>query len=537
MYGNFVSCFMLAYLLSGLSVLAMAADDPETSVVVPTLNGDGAYFLEGKALDTGNQKQLFLDRSSYADRWDVVARVNQPAKHPANPIVVPDQPWEFKIGLPNVLYDEQDQIFRMWYANYDRNVKRTGKNDEGDTLRHYERYTYMISYAESKDGVHWNKPLFDLVPYLGHQKTNIIFTGHTNAQEFHVIHTPEYLGAYGRFMLWYRDTVPEHDTCVFVAFSDNGIHWRKYKENPVYPRALDAEHCPIYDPNRKLWLLYGRPQALAANERRYTKENVRTRISVTVGRDLKTWTPARHILAPDELDRSKEPGNKGFFFDRMAVSKYGNQYIGFLVVQPRHAQDRGYIELASSPDGFQWYRSPIRQPFIAPGKEGDWDAGHTWMITRVVPVGHWLYLYYVGSSETWRTRFPANTKAIGLARIRRGRFVGQYGDENGGWLLTREVKVTGNRLLVNLSPEHRAWNHQHHGYVKVELLDRSMGPYNKDHIDGFGQDDSDRLRADGYEQVVSWNGNSDLSALKGRNVYIRFWLKSAYLFGFQFADE
>ena len=97
--------------------------------------------------------------------------------------------------------------------------------------------------------------------------------------------------------------------------------------------------------------------------------------------------------------------------------------------------------------------------------------------------------------------------------------------------------MTGNRLLVNLSPEHRAWNHQHHGYVKVELLDRSMGPYNKDHIDGFGQDDSDRLRADGYEQVVSWNGNSDLSALKGKKVYIRFWLKSAYLFGFQFADE
>ena len=221
----------------------------------------------------------------------------------------------------------------------------------------------------------------------------------------------------------------------------------------------------------------------------------------------------------------------------MAVSKYGSQYIGFLAVQPRHAQDRGYIELASSPDGFLWYRSPVRKPFIAPGKEGEWDAGHTWMITRVVPVGHWLYLYYVGSSETWRTRFPANTKALGLARIRRDRFVGQYGDVNGGWLLSREVKVTGNRLLVNISPEHRAWNHQHHGYVKVELLDRSGGVYGKQHLPGFGQDDCARLGADEYAQVVSWKGSSDLSALKGKNVYIRFWLKSAYLFGFRFADE
>ncbi len=171
---------------------------------------------------------------------------------------------------------------------------------------------------------------------------------------------------------------------------------------------------------------YARPQALAANERRYGGENVRTRISVTLSQDMKNWTTARHVLVPDELDRSDKPGNKGYFFDRMAALKYGNQYLGFLAVQPRHAQDKGHIELTSNSDGFRWHRSPLRESFISPGKEGEWDAGHTWMLTNVVPVGHWLHLYYVGSSQTWRTRFPANTKAIGLARIRRDRFVGQY---------------------------------------------------------------------------------------------------------------
>jgi len=63
------------------------------------------------------------------------------------------------------------------------------------------------------------------------------------------------------------------------------------------------------------------------------------------------------------------------------------------------------------------------------------------------------------------------------------------------------------------------------------------GTYKTDHIDGFGQNDCARLRADEYEQVVSWKGNADLSPVKGKNVYIRFWLKSAYLFGFRFADE
>ena len=105
----------------------------------PAPTGGDAYYLDGKAQDIGHQLQPFLDLSSYADRWDVYRRVNEPAKHPANPVVMPDQPWEAKIGLPNVLYDEKDQMFRMWYANYDRNAKPTANS--------YRRFTYMISYA------------------------------------------------------------------------------------------------------------------------------------------------------------------------------------------------------------------------------------------------------------------------------------------------------------------------------------------------------------------------------------------------------
>ena len=30
-----------------------------------------------------------------------------------------DQPWEQTVGLPNVIYDKEDGVFRMWYAVYD----------------------------------------------------------------------------------------------------------------------------------------------------------------------------------------------------------------------------------------------------------------------------------------------------------------------------------------------------------------------------------------------------------------------------------
>ena len=527
--------FLGAFLKTPLACSEEASPTTSPEAAQGQLEADNPdrYYRSGDPVDTGHQLQLFLDPSSYADRWDVYRRINEPEKEYNNPIVKADQPWEHSIGLPVVLFDEQDQIFRMWYANYD-----IGAWGRGNTLKNYKRHPYMMSYAESPDGITWTKPLMDRVSYMGYSKTNILLTGVTNCQEFVVLHTPDHLREHGRFMIWYRDQLPEYGNCVNVAYSNNGLDWTPHHDNPVYLKALDAQHVPVWDETRKLWLLYARPQALAANENRYHQENVRTRISVTVSSDMKNWEPARHILAPDELDRGKTSDNPGWFFDRMSTIKYGNQYLGFVAIQPRRGKDKGWIELVSSSDGFRWYRSPLREKFIPYGRPGDWDGGHTWMLTSVVPRGHHLYLYYVGSSKSWRTRFPANTRAIGVARIRRDRFVGQYGDTGGGWLLSREVKVTGNRLLVNISPEHQAWNPENvrYGHVLVELLDREGGVYGDQHLPGFGQDDCDRMYGDEYGQVVSWKGNPDLSSLRGKNIHVRFWLKSAYLFGFRFAD-
>ena len=514
----------------------MAHSSHPESIETSSLSAEEAYLLTGQPMDIGNQMQLFLDPSAYADRWDVTYRINEPAKHPANPVLIADQPWEKKVGLPNVIYDADEQTFRMWYAHYD-----TGRWGTVHNLnQNYKRVTYSVAYAESDDGVRWTKPRFDITPYGGFDKTNIVFTGNIGAQEFHVDPTPDSMRDRGKYMMWYRDSHTDTysgDTCaVMLAFSDDGIHWREYENNPVYPWALDAEHSPVYDDRRGLWLLYARPTALAANEVRYTVENVRTRISVSASSDLKNWSTPRQVLGPDELDAGQDKNDKGYFFDRMSVAKYGNQFIGFLAYQPRHGAGSGHIELTSSSDGLHWHRSAKREPFIACGAAGSWDAGHTWMVPRVVYVGHWIYLYYVGSSAPWRQRYPGKTSGIGLARIQKDRFAGHYGSVEGGYLLSREVKVTGDRLLVNLSPEMQAWNQQHNGYVKVELFDRTQGPGHKDHIEGFGLDDCDPLAADDSAEVVSWKGNPDLSSLKDKPIYIRFYLKAAYLFGFRFAN-
>ena len=205
--------------------------------------------------------------------------------------------------------------------------------------------------------------------------------------------------------------------------------------------------------------------------------------------------------------------------------------MGFLSVCSREATGPGWLELIGSPDGLRWHRPRERTPFLAPGPDGAWDAGHVWSIKNVVAHGEWLYMYYSGSSRPWRYRYPDNSRAIGLARIRCGRFSGYYGDVDGAHLISREVKVGGPQLLVNCASQHRAFSREWHGSLHTELVERSGLA-----IEGFTYNDCDANHADDLAIPITWRGK-DLSALLGRSVYLRFFMRNMFLFGFQFSDS
>ena len=529
-----------------------------------------AYFL-GQADEIGTDVHLFLDDFAIEDRWDATRVQNEAVRHPRNPVLIADQPWERTVFSPVVLYDDEARRFRMWYALSSTSAWTKGLTGMATDPKDYG--PYIMSYAESEDGVQWQKPLTDRFPYHGYDRTNIVFTGRERCQEFSVTYTPEPMAQYGRFMCEYKDGAHKeyaqkdlndyevHDA-VCLAFSDDGVTWRPYEGNPVHP-ALDAKYNIYWDARLDHWIMTGRPFARAATEelqrlvgkalksgtaltaagglgggegvpgtaeagiagigRAGAVENVRTRISIHVSPDLKTWYPPREVLMPDAADDAEQ-----MFFDHMTMEPYGSQYLGYLGVQPRDGTGHSWIELTASPDGLRWYRPRERKPFLAIGTEGSWDAGHVWAIRGAVPYGEWLYLYYSGSSRPWRYRFPDNNRSIGLARIRRDRFVGYHGDVNGGHLISREVKVSGPRLLVNCSAEHRAFSREWHGSLHTELVERSGRA-----IPGHTFADCDPNHVDDIAVPITWKGK-DMSSLVGRDVYIRFFMRNMYVFGYRF---
>ena len=63
-------------------------------------------------LKLGNRKSLFLDDHVIQDLKGLQRVMNQPVKHPENPILKPDEPWEFFHGT-STLYDEEEGIYKI----------------------------------------------------------------------------------------------------------------------------------------------------------------------------------------------------------------------------------------------------------------------------------------------------------------------------------------------------------------------------------------------------------------------------------------
>lgn len=105
-----------------------------------------AYSKDRAYKRIDGRKQLFLDNDIIAVVRDIKRTFHQPAKHKANPLICQDKPWEqfiyFRTSNYSVQYDKHDKKFKCWYEDL----------PEGRTYLAYQMY------AESQDGIHWEKP-------------------------------------------------------------------------------------------------------------------------------------------------------------------------------------------------------------------------------------------------------------------------------------------------------------------------------------------------------------------------------------------
>ena len=92
----------------------------------------------------------------------------------------------------------------------------------------------------------------------------------------------------------------------------------------------------------------------------------------------------------------------------------------------------------------------------------------------------------------------------------------------GGWFVTPPVQFEGKGLVLNI-------NASAAGCTRVALLDAAGQG-----LPGYAIEDCEDIMTNDVAHVVTWRGLSDIGGQAGKTVRLRFEMRSAKLFAFQF---
>jgi hypothetical protein len=491
-------------------------------------------YCRGDALEVGTDAVLLLDRSTVEDRWGVRRVVNQPYKDPRNPVLMADMPWEDVAAHPNVIYDRDAGIWRMWYTGVDWQAYSKQFN-QGTWQGAADGYPYFMCYAESGDGVNWERPLLDGHPYKEHARTNVVHVGRQKCASARVTPNHPATGQPGRFMLTYKDNLPGAKGALCFAYSDDGINWREDPANPIVPRLRDTWHHLVHDPIADRWLLITRPKLFAgvsAVPGGPTEHNYKRRMAVMVGDTPHSLGFPRVVLWPEEAD---DPD-----FDNFMVHRVGNHFVCFLASMSAPPFMTFNIHLATSGDGLHWHMLPERPIYLPHGGPDSVDAGSISDVGSLVDVGDSSFIYYRGSRKGQAQSNRNNQSAICRAQFKRQRFMAQMGAHTGGFLLTREMVVAAPRLVVNTTV---ADGHNTEPSAAIvppefacEVVRFEEGHWAPVPVPGYTLAACTTPATDLIELTVTWQDKADLSELVGQPVFFRFYLKNCGIYSLRFME-
>jgi len=505
-------------------------------------------YYAGEPLYIGNDAQLLIDDTIIEDRWRLRRVMHHPEKFSRNPVLVADKPWESDCShSAKVMWDEELGRYRMWYLCFNNSNYYYGSGPVD-----------YVAYAESDDGYNWTKPLFDHCPFGDYKQTNIV---HYGTYDQGTYYCPEKwppgtpitrVQIAGATQVWKdmadpdparrykmislegrpRPEIGEVHTGVQLVTSPDGIHWTIDGDRPLIDYPSDCLNHVVYDEARGRWLLYCRPPVWHSGRHgsHHGERNIRRRVAVMTSEDFVHWTYPRVCSYPDEYDTPD--------YDHVRVFRYGNLFLMLYAAMEGDTTGRWELRLASSQDGLHWERYHTRETYLARGPEGAWDHGGILPGCEPIRRDEKLLIYYTGMNigQEEQGQF---TGGVGIATVINDRFVEQRAGEERGYLLTKEFILDGKTLRVNCE-RHKSTNLPNRPYLRAEILRHPpFGGYwgFQEAYDGFSLEDCDPLSIDHTGAIVTWQGKSDLSALAGKPVYLRFEMQNMGLFSFRLAKE
>jgi len=480
-----------------------------------------ATCTESATIDVGCRKQLFIDKNLVESSRNVTFTMNSPRRD-GKMLITADESWEEKgsIAVYSSVLRDGDRA-RIWYDL----VEVTG-----DGPYDHER---RVAYAESKDGLHFVKPKLGLHEVGGSTANNVVL--------------PTTIGGCS---VWIDPKVPPEHRYKTQAkaypsgelrmhSSPDGLRWKLFAKLRPGPGGHDTQSVVFWDPNVNRYVLFTRykPHVRDPNRRYRAVRRLETD-------DLKSrWGNQTIVMTPDEIDRATH---------KMPTEQPPVDFYGACVFPYEEAQDayimlvQAYwhwreraplkglgpanfdVQLAVSRDGKTFHRAGERRPFMANGREGQFDSRYVWAMPNPIRMGDELWIYYVGSNRDHYRNIdrsaPDGTHLAGIGRavLRLDGFISADAGYRGGQLTTPLTRFSGGRLELNVATSGG-------GSVEVELLDEQGQP-----IDGYSRADSRPINGNSVRMPVRWKSTDDVSKLAGHPVQLRFYMQDCKLYAFQF---
>ncbi len=492
---RFISSALLCVLLFSLA--------PPDGIAAPSNQTAQPHAAPTPPIQLDNRRELFLDRFLIERMKNVGLVLHTPRDEGC--VLKFEKPWEGAFcGYCTVIRDDQE--IHLYYRGVATSGKDGNKNER-------------TCYAVSTDGITWTKPELGLFDYKGSKKTNIILHDFPQTHNFSpfldtrpgVPPTQRFKGLGGKV-----------GTGLVAYVSANGTHWQRLQKAPVFKKGeFDSQNVAFWSQAEQRYVLYFRS---------WTKgpfKGFRT-VSRTTSTDFLHWeapqkmsfgkTPPEHLYTNQTHPYFRAPHiyvatAARFMPGRKVVSDQEAKTLG---VDPKYYRDCSDAVLMTSRGGTTYDRT-FMSSFIRPGIGiQNWVSRTNYPALNVIQTGPTEMSLYVNQD------YAQPSAHLRRYSLRLDGFASVRAPYAGGELVTKPFTFKGKHLFLNFATSAA-------GGIRVEIQDESGKP-----IPGYAQATATELIGNEIERVVSWKNGSNVSALAGRTIRLRFILKDADLYALQF---
>lgn len=486
-----------------------------------------------------SQTLLFVDDDAILYRSGTHRVFHPFQRHAGNPVIKGKQkPWEIALAWTSVYRNPATGLYQLWYQSF-----------AGDRAKDRTRRC-VVCYAESKDGIAFDKPNLGLFDFNGDTNNSIVLIANGGKSDRYgaaVVVDPLSIDPSRRYKMAYFDFSMDRGRempGLCVAFSPDGIHWSKYAAAPLSRAAYGEYGEPVpfqdepgrewavplsmsdaldafYDPVRQVFAIYGKMWFDAPDGGMFWKHGI-GRIE---SRDFVHWSRPQTVLTPADDDPPHLEFHTGpaFFYEGC--------YFNLLQILNRGENGGAIdIELGISRDGLAWQR-PFKKQFALPrGRAGQFDSGSIFTsATPIVLPGEIRFYYGAYSGGATGADDYSHLSGIGFATLPKDRFAGlkpvARSDqatlpkplENIGQITLKPIPIRP-RTVIRLNADATE------GSIRVELLNEHGY-----RLRGFSREDAFPIVGNSLNHTVKWKDRS-LNDLPEGHYLIRIHLNNAEAF-------